>query len=208
MEQRAPADRSSRRSWSPSRGPPFTPRISPWFWYPMPVTSRLCPWKYRRVTVISFWVRVPVLSVQITVAQPRVSTAERRLIRAWRLAMRWTPMARDRVTVGRSPSGTKATIIPMEKTTARSRGVSTRKTEARKKRMPMLMAMAETCLVIRPISFCRGLSSSFISCVRLAIFPNSVAIPVEQITAFPDPALTVVPAKTILMNSARVRPSL
>ena len=64
-------------------------------------------------TVISFWVRVPVLSVQMTVHEPRVSTDDRRLIRAWRPAIRCTPMARERVTVGSIPSGTKATIMPM-----------------------------------------------------------------------------------------------
>jgi hypothetical protein len=45
-------------------------------------------------TVISLRVRVPVLSEQITVTEPSVSTAGRRRITAWRAAMRCTPMAR------------------------------------------------------------------------------------------------------------------
>ena len=81
----------------------------------MPVTVSDLPASQMSRTVISFWVSVPVLSVQMTVVQPSVSTAERRLISALRLAMRCTPMARDSVTVGSSPSGTKATIMPMAK---------------------------------------------------------------------------------------------
>ncbi len=48
-------------------------------------------------TVISLRVSVPVLSEQITVTEPRVSTAGSRRITAWRRAIRSTPS--DRVTV-------------------------------------------------------------------------------------------------------------
>ncbi len=58
---------------------------------------------------------VPVLSVQMTVVQPSVSTDESFLMSAWRSAMRWTPIASDSVTVGSSPSGTSATMMPTEK---------------------------------------------------------------------------------------------
>ena len=54
-------------------------------------------------------VSVPVLSVQITVALPSVSTAGSRRIRTWRAAMRWTPIASAMVTIAGSPSGTAAT---------------------------------------------------------------------------------------------------
>ena len=67
-------------------------------------------------TVISFLVSVPVLSVQMTVVQPSVSTEESFLMSALRPAMRWTPMASDRVTVGSRPSGTMATMMPTAKT--------------------------------------------------------------------------------------------
>ena len=46
-----------------------------------------------RSIAISERVRVPVLSVQITEAEPRVSTDDSFLTMADRLAMRWTPIA-------------------------------------------------------------------------------------------------------------------
>ncbi|EXI73055.1 MAG: hypothetical protein AW07_02987 [Candidatus Accumulibacter sp. SK-11] len=64
-------------------------------------------------TDIRFCVNVPVLSLQITVVEPSVSTAGRWRTSALRLAIRWVAMASDRVTVGRSPSGTLATMMPM-----------------------------------------------------------------------------------------------
>ncbi len=54
-------------------------------------------------------VRVPVLSVQMTVVAPRVSTEARRRTMACRAAMRCTPRARAMVTIAGSPSGTAAT---------------------------------------------------------------------------------------------------
>ena len=62
-----------------------------------------------------FCVSVPVLSVQMTDAEPSVSTLGR-----WRtsvpLAMRRAAMAIATVTVGNSPSGTFATMMPIAKT--------------------------------------------------------------------------------------------
>ena len=60
-------------------------------------------------TVITPVVRVPVLSVQMTVALPRVSTAGSFRINAWRAAIRCTPIASAIVTIAGSPSGTAAT---------------------------------------------------------------------------------------------------
>ena len=58
-------------------------------------------------------VSVPVLSVQITVALPRVSTAGSFRMRTFRAAMRWTPIASAMVTTAGSPSGTTATASEM-----------------------------------------------------------------------------------------------
>ena len=66
-------------------------------------------------TLIRFWVMVPVLSVQMKVVAPSVSTASRRRTSALRSAMVWAPRARDRVTVGSRPSGTSATETPTPK---------------------------------------------------------------------------------------------
>ena len=60
-------------------------------------------------TAIWFLVSVPVLSEQMTDAQPRVSTAGRHLMMALRLAMRPTPMASTMVTMAGRPSGIAAT---------------------------------------------------------------------------------------------------
>ena len=57
------------------------------------------------VTVILLSVRVPVLSEQITVALPRVSTAGNLRISAFFLAIRCTPSAITIVAVAGSPSG-------------------------------------------------------------------------------------------------------
>ena len=54
-------------------------------------------------------VSVPVLSVQMTVALPSVSTAGSLRMRTWRAAIRWTPIASAMVTIAGSPSGTAAT---------------------------------------------------------------------------------------------------
>ena len=71
---------------------------------------------------IRFSVSVPVLSVQMTVVEPRVSSAESRLTRAPRRASAPTPTASDNVIVGSSPSGTFATMRPIAKLKASPRG--------------------------------------------------------------------------------------
>ena len=77
--------------------------------------SSSAPGSHSRVTRIRFSVSVPVLSVQMTVVEPRVSTAESRLTTAPLRASSRTPAASARVMVGSRPSGTLATIRPMEK---------------------------------------------------------------------------------------------
>ena len=76
----------------------------------------------RRVTVIRFCVSVPVLSEQITVALPSVSTAGRRRMIALLLAMRCTPMDKTIVTIAGSPSGIAATARLTESMKLSSRG--------------------------------------------------------------------------------------
>ena len=55
------------------------------------------------VTVILFSVSVPVLSLQITFAAPRVSTVANLLTRTLRLASLWEAMAKQEVTVAGRP---------------------------------------------------------------------------------------------------------
>src|SRR5699024_1490034 len=64
---------------------------------------------HTRVTVIRLQVRVPVLSEQMTLALPRVSTAGRRRMMARFPAIRRTPIASTMVTTAGKPSGIAAT---------------------------------------------------------------------------------------------------
>ena len=75
----------------------------------MPVTSARPRAVTTVRTVISFLVRVPVLSEAITVAEPKVSTAGSLRTMALRRAIRRTPSARVVVTIAGKPSGTAAT---------------------------------------------------------------------------------------------------
>eukprot|EP00162_Nutomonas_longa_P014219 comp21874_c0_seq1/m.49553 comp21874_c0_seq1/g.49553 ORF comp21874_c0_seq1/g.49553 comp21874_c0_seq1/m.49553 type:complete len:307 (-) comp21874_c0_seq1:449-1369(-) len=82
---------------------------------PTPPTEMMRPLTQSFLTVSSFWVNVPVLSEQMTVQEPRVSTLESFLTTTLRLDMRCVPTARQRVTSGSMPSGTKATTMPSAK---------------------------------------------------------------------------------------------
>ena len=92
----------------------------------MPVISSIFPSAHRRVTVISFCVSVPVLSEQITVADPSVSTEASLRISAWRLIISCMPSARLIVTTAGSPSGTAAIarLTAMMKTSVITRAFS------------------------------------------------------------------------------------
>ena len=63
------------------------------------------PGRKMLVAVISLRVSVPVLSLQITVVEPRVSTADKRRTTALRRAMRCTPTASAIVIATGNPSG-------------------------------------------------------------------------------------------------------
>jgi hypothetical protein len=82
---------------------------------PDAASSSRSPFSTTASACMRFSVRVPVLSVQITVVEPKVSTAGRCRIRTFLRAMRWAAMASESVTVGNSPSGTFATMMPMAK---------------------------------------------------------------------------------------------
>jgi len=73
------------------------------------VTVYFAPPAYTSRTVISFCVSVPVLSVQMTVAAPSVSTAASLRMMAPRFAIRCIPSASVIVVIAGSPSGIAAT---------------------------------------------------------------------------------------------------
>ena len=69
----------------------------------------------RWVTVILFYVNVPVLSEQIHEVDPRVSTASMFLTRTFFVYSFLAVKDKATVTVASKPSGTLATIIPIPK---------------------------------------------------------------------------------------------
>ncbi len=152
----------------------------------MPVTSKNSPSTAILVTVISFWVKVPVLSEQIIVADPRVSTEESFRISALRAIISCMPKARVMVTTAGNPSGTAA-IARLTAMMNISRGgvpVS----------MPSTKTAAQITRVTHPrvrpnlsSRFCRGVLSSSTSWSMVAIWPISVAIPVFTTTPTPLP---------------------
>lgn len=77
--------------------------------YPAPVTAIEFPSTYTCVTVISFLVRVPVLSEQMTLTDHSVSTDGSFLMSASLRTMRLTQRLRAIVTTAGKPSGIAAT---------------------------------------------------------------------------------------------------
>ncbi len=143
------------------------------------------------MTVIRFWVRVPVLSVQITWVQPSVSTAVSFRMMALRLERLVTPMESTMVTTAARPSGTAATarltasmkvfrIDALLKLPLRSR--SNTKTNAQMASTPMLSTLLSW------FSFCwSGVASSRVLARVPAILPISVFMPVAVTTPSPRP---------------------
>ena len=69
-------------------------------------------------TVILFWVKVPVLSEQITETEPKDSTAAKFLIMAFSLAIFCVPIACTMVTIELKASGIAATAKATAKRSA------------------------------------------------------------------------------------------
>jgi hypothetical protein len=138
------------------------------------------------VTVISLRVSVPVLSVQMTVVLPRVSTADSRRTITCRPTMRETPNARVTVIMAGRPSG----IAPTASATAavsisaapwpRSRPIA--KVTAARPRIATVTSLLK-CSILR-VSGVRTPSASPTS--RL-IRPSSVPAPVATTTPRPPP---------------------
>ena len=108
-------------------------------------------------TAISLRVSVPVLSVQMNVVEPSVSTASRRRTSACRRAMRCAPMASDSVTVGSSPSGTSATVTPIANRNPSRGGDADRAARCRRSRRRPDSAMIAIVRTTRSSSSASGL---------------------------------------------------
>ena len=150
------------------------------------------PGSQSAVTVISFLVKVPVLSEQMTLVEPSVSTAARRRTMAPRPAMRCMPTASAIVIATGSPSGTMETIWLMATMNTSAKGIPrSRPTES----TTLTSAMAATTRY-RPKCAMRsssGVSGSSAAAVSFAILPTSVARPVATTIPLPRPAATCVP---------------
>jgi hypothetical protein len=169
---------------------------------PMCAASKSSPETYALTTAMRFCVSVPVLSVQITVAQPSASTLGRWRMSTLRFAMRCDAIASARVTVGSSPSGTFATRMPMPNRKLCQNGIPQGGAEQEEQVTPSADATIASVRETRTISRWSGESAGPVLCVRCAILPSSVVMPVAVTTARPWPATTEVPAKIML---ARVR---
>ena len=144
-------------------------------------------------TVIRFWVSVPVLSEQIVVTDPSVSTAYSRRMSARSASIRCAPRARVMVTTAGRLSGIAAT--------ARLTAVSNNSSSSSPRSNPM----PKTTSTITPATSASPLTSVSSRCCsgvrpasappkRSAIRPSSEPIPVDVTTSVPRPAVTLVPA--------------
>ena len=70
----------------------------------------MLPLSHKCATVILFWVRVPVLSEQMTLVEPKVSTPSKFFTRQFFLAILWAVRVRVIVTVIRRPCRKKYVI--------------------------------------------------------------------------------------------------
>lgn len=99
----------SRRSQKEAVSPDCSETAWPSGLYPTPVIEYRSTDVTSERTVISLYVRVPVLSEQIVVTSPSVSTAVSSRVIALRWTICRTPRASVIVTIAGSPSGTAAT---------------------------------------------------------------------------------------------------
>ncbi len=149
-----------------------------------------------RLGRIRFSVSVPVLSVQITEAEPSVSTALSRFTSAPRRASIATPTASESVIVGSSPSGTLATIRPIVKLKASFSGRPATSQPIGRNARPAATATAAISHATRRTCASSGLGSASTRSVSAAIRPSSVCMPVRKTSAFASPPTQVEPLKT------------
>ena len=152
-------------------------------------------------TIISLRVSVPVLSVQIVVVDPSVSTDDSLRTITFRFAIRWVPSDSTTVVIAVRPSGTAATASDTASSSTSTTSVSVRSSSSTRIVALMTSAMAITAmpssLPTRSSSFCSGVAALSADSSDRAIFPISVAAPVAVTIARPRPAAIEVPLKTM-----------
>ena len=118
-------------------------------------------------------VNVPVLSVQMTDAEPSVSTEVRLRMSTLRLAMRCAASTSDNVSVGSRPSGTMATMMPIAKIRSFQNGTPMAAATA-KNSTPIATARTAISRLNRASSLRSGDTVVRLVWARCAICPNSV----------------------------------
>jgi hypothetical protein len=151
------------------------------------------PTKIRRA-VISPLVSVPVLSEQITVVHPSVSTAGIRRTSALRFAISCIPTASAPVTMAASASGTAATASAIANIVIVSTSWRLSSLPIHARTMLTTIVTAQTTSAISPsqrptsaVRFSSGDGSLLTVETCSAILPNSVCMPVEVTIALPRP---------------------
>jgi hypothetical protein len=154
------------------------------------------------VTVMRFCVSVPVLSVQITLALPSVSTAIICRTIARRSAMWRIPTASTIVTTAGSPSGIAATARETAVKNISSGGVPCTR-PITKITAHSSSAPVPSTFPVTSSFFCRGVCGLSCMVSIRAICPTWVCMPVATTMPCPWPALTVVEAKHMLCHSPK-----
>ena len=190
-EEQRTAERASRSTSARSSGVDRT-TVPPGS-YPASLATADPPGSHAVTIVIWFRVSVPVLSVQMNVVDPSVSTLSRLRTSTCRRAICSAPHASDKVTVGSRPSGTSATVTPMAKTNPSAAGLPSR-SESTKKSPPTPTAMPATVRTRRCSSWVSGLGDSAVVVVSWAIDASRVDVPVAVTVASASPSTTNVPA--------------
>mmetsp|Transcript_7176 Transcript_7176/g.16691 ORF Transcript_7176/g.16691 Transcript_7176/m.16691 type:complete len:418 (+) Transcript_7176:1677-2930(+) len=192
---------SMRATFSSGRSLLFSSCTTPTGEYPTPVILYCCVEVCISWTVISFLVSVPVLSEQITVTDPRVSTAGSCRMIALLLASICIASASEIVTTAGSPSGMMATAMA----TVDLKASPSSKSCTRYATQNVITAMMSTKTEIhRPnISSC---TMRFVFCestleTMAEIFPISARSPVPHTTPLPCPVMTMVAEKAMFLRS-------
>mmetsp|Transcript_122550 Transcript_122550/g.297434 ORF Transcript_122550/g.297434 Transcript_122550/m.297434 type:complete len:422 (-) Transcript_122550:557-1822(-) len=154
----------------------------------------------RLAKVMTFMVSVPVLSEQMHVVEPSVSTPSMFFTNTIFCAIDLDVSVRHTVTVASRPSGTLATMIPIMKTRLVMMSVP-RPTEMKKNEMPRNMATLETMPMKWWISRLMGVSTFSVSCVSAATLPMKVWSPMARTMPKPVPFSQLVPKKAMFSVS-------
>lgn len=154
----------------------------------------------RFAAIILFMVKVPVLSEQMQVVLPNVSTACKFLASTFFLASLLAVKVKAIVTSSKSPLGTLATVIPIASVRAfiGSKPIP-KPTESTI--MPKQIAAMPKRRMNLLISLFRGVYYSSALIAKPAIWPMKVRSPVNMTTPFPEPELFKVEKKATFLVS-------